>query len=126
LFPLHSFLYHYTTAQTAAYKILTAMMLRMGSFQALNDPREAKTWPFRIYFRSPKSNLRFQSTLFDEISTYITSKSLILYCTRDDPTVTEQDDDRVLRSGCGHPRMWSQYADNHKGVCLVLDWKKLH
>lgn len=98
----------------------------MGSFQYLNDPREAKSWPFKFYSRSPKSNEDFQYSLFDEVSKYITQYSLILCCSRDDPAVTEDHEDRSIRSGFGHPRMWSQYADNHKGVCLVLDQQGLH
>ena len=125
MFELHKFLYHYTSAARALTNILPSMTLRLGPLKDLNDPREAKTWPFNIYSRSPASNSSFKTSMFADISSYITITSLVLCCTRDDPTVTETDADRDIRSGYGHPRMWSQYADNHRGVCLVLDLTRL-
>ncbi|MBA3469261.1 MAG: DUF2971 domain-containing protein [Herpetosiphonaceae bacterium] len=126
MFPLQQHVYHYTTSQRAVEHVLQSFTLRMGSFKGLNDPREAKTWPFRLYAQSPETLASFPPDLFSRISEFITSKSLILCCVQDDPTVIEDHEDRMLRSGFGHPRMWAQYGENHKGVCLVLDQQKLH
>lgn len=102
------------------------MSIQMGSYQGLKDPREAKTWPFIFYTRNSETNERFESSVFEEVSNYITKKTLILCCTKDDPSVKEGDHDRDIRSGYGHPRMWVQYADEHKGACLVLNQELLH
>jgi len=102
------------------------MSIQMGSYQKLNDPREAKSWPFTFYTRNHETNEKFNSSIFDDISNYITKKSLVLCCTRDDPTVNKNDEDFDTRTGYGHPRMWSQYADRHKGVCLVLNQESLN
>ena len=126
MFLLHENLYHYTRAETLIKKILPSMEIQFGSYQNLNDPREAKTWPFVFYTSNVDTNGKFKSSIFEEVSSYITQKTLILCCTQDDPTVTDNDKDRDIRSGYGHPRMWSQYADQHKGVCIVLNKKYLH
>lgn len=126
MFELGKNVYHYTKGETAVDYILPSLELRMGSFQFVNDPREAKSWPFRFYSRLSKLNEHFPHDYFEEVSKYITQRSLVLCCSMDDPLVTEDSEDRSLRSGFGHPRMWAQYADNHRGVCLVLDQQRLH
>ena len=126
MFSLHENLYHYTRAKTLIDKILPSKAIQFGSYQNLNDPREAKTWPFVFYTSSVDTNDKFKSSVFEEVSNYITQKTLVLCCTQDDPLVTDGDKDRDIRSGYGHPRMWSQYADDHKGVCIVLNKNILH
>jgi hypothetical protein len=126
LFNLHENLFHYTKAGTLLERILPSMTLKMGTYEGLNDPRESKTWPFTLYSKKLSTNDSFQSSLFDEISDFITKKTIVLCGTRDDPDVTDNSDDRDFRSGYGHPRMWAQYADSHKGVCLVVDHGALH
>jgi len=120
MFGIEKCVYHYTRSDTAAEYILPSMSLRMGLFEKLNDPREAKTWPFKFYARSPE--LRFDPEIFRAASEFVTKRSLILCCTRDDPAAKGE----PLRMGFGHPRMWSQYADNHRGICLVLDQEDLN
>jgi hypothetical protein len=126
MFDPHKFVYHYTRAETLINNILPSMVLQMGSYQRLNDPREAKSWPFKFYSRSPGGNALFTAALFAEATKNITQKTLVLCCSRDDPSVDKNSEDLPIRSGYGHPRMWAQYADQHKGVCLVLDQELLH
>ncbi|MFL6209047.1 MAG: DUF2971 domain-containing protein [Pyrinomonadaceae bacterium] len=126
MFEPQKYTYHYTRADTLADKILPSMTLRMSSLQGVNDPREAKTWPFKFYSRSQAGNQLFTPALFDEATKYITQRSLVFCCSRDDPSLDKNDDTRIIRSGYGHPRMWAQYADNHRGICLVLDLERLH
>lgn len=126
MFEPQKFVYHYTRADTFADKILQSMTLRIGSFQSLNDPREAKTWPFKFYSRFQAGNGMFTPTLFDQATKNVTQRTLVLCCSRDDPSVNKDADDVAIRSGYGHPRMWAQYADGHRGVCLVLDHELLH
>jgi len=126
MFEPNKFVYHYTRAITFAEKILPSMTLRMGSFQELNDPREAKTWPFMFYSRSLTGNDLFTPDLFDAATKNVTQRTLVLCCSRDDPCVNRDDLDYPMRCGYGHPRMWAQYANGHRGVCLVLDQELLH
>jgi Protein of unknown function (DUF2971) len=118
--------YHYTKGSIAIEHILPSLTLKMGTFQFLNDPREAKSWPFKFYSRSSESNGHFPYSLFDEASKYITQRTLVLCCSIDDPSVTAEQEDRYLRSGLGHSRMWTQYADNHRGVCFMINQQRLH
>jgi hypothetical protein len=126
MFDPHKFVYHYTSASTANDKILPTLTLQMGSFQNLNDPREARIWPFKFYSRSSSGNDLFTPALFAEATKNITQRTFVLCCSRDDPSLNPESENRPVRSGYGHPRMWAQYADKHRGVCLVLDQKRLH
>jgi hypothetical protein len=107
-------------------KILPSMSIQMGVYKNLNDPREAKTWPFVYYSRNIETNARFKPELFEAVSRYITNTTLIFSCAKDDPSVIDGDHNRDIRSGYGHPRMWAQYGDRHRGVCLVLNHGILH
>ena len=112
--------YHYTPAQTAADHILTSMSLRMGSFEHLNDPREAKMWPFKFYARTAEP---FDRDLFRLATEFVTKRSLIMCCSGNASTVSQADDH--FGFGYAHPRMWAQYAEKHRGVCLALDRAEL-
>lgn len=111
--------YHYTSAAKCLDFILPGMSLRMGSFENLNDPREAKTWPFRFYSRASGS---FDRSWFHAATEAVTKRSLMLSCSRNVPGADPGD---VLALGFGHPRMWAQYGDGHRGVCLALDQVEL-
>ena len=115
MFDSENCVYHYTSAARCAEDILPSMSLRMGSFAGLNDPREAKTWPFRFYSRDGSG---FHRDLFNEATEIVTQQSLMLSCSRNNP---EGDRHDQLRLGFAHPRMWAQYANGHRGVCLALD-----
>ncbi|RUM74015.1 MAG: hypothetical protein DSZ12_06240 [Sulfurovum sp.] len=77
------------------------MEIQFGSYKNLNDPREAKTWPFIFYTSNIETNNKFKSSIFEEVSNYIIQKTLVLCCTQDDPSVTYEDEDRDIRSGYG-------------------------
>jgi hypothetical protein len=91
----------------------------MSSFEKLNDPREAKTWPFRFYARNAGL---FDRDLFREATELVTKRSLVLSCSGNAPGA---DSHELLGLGFGHPRMWAQYGDGHRGVCLALDQTEL-
>lgn len=126
MFERGKFSYHYTTAAKAIQAILPQRSLRMGSLAALADPRESQIWPFRVYSRDVASNSRFDPAIFAEATSSLTDRSWVLCCTRDDPSAITEHSDPILKAGFGHPRMWAQYADNFKGVCLVLSHARLH
>lgn len=126
MFQPHKFVYHYTRSQILIEKILPSLTLQMGLFENLNDPRESRTWPFKFYSRSPAGNSLFTPSLFAEATNNITQKTIVLCCSKDDPAIDEGVDNRAIRSGYGHPRMWAQYAEQHRGVCVVLDQELLH
>ncbi len=119
MFDTENCIYHYTTAGRCIDDILPSMSLRMGTFEGLNDPREAKTWPFRFYSRDASA---FDRDLFRQATDIVTRQSLMLSCSRNNPEGDRYDQ---LRLGFAHPRMWAQYGEGHRGVCLALDTTEL-
>lgn len=112
--------FHYTKLTAAVDFILPSMTLLMSSLALLNDPREAKSWPFKFYARSLRSD--FDPHLFQAATDFVTLRSQVLCFASDGP----DDAGDLLKRGFARPRMWAQYADNHKGVCLAFDIEELN
>jgi hypothetical protein len=112
---LESCVFHYTKLDTCVSYILPSMSLMANPLERVNDPREAKMWPFRFYSRTPQT---FNSALFHAATRNLTEGSYVLSLSRNMPGLDPHD---PLSHGFGHPRMWSQYGDKHRGVCLAFD-----
>lgn len=105
-------IFHYTKKETAMEYILNNKQLKFGFFHSTNDPYEYKK--------------RLTSAFgWGEIneSLYLESMNLI------DNTIQNT----VFLSFCGNSnnkgyeksRMWSQYGQNHSGICLVFSKESL-
>lgn len=119
MFGLESCVFHYTSLDTCVSHILPDLSFRAGPLERVNDPREAKTWPIRFYARAPR---KFDSALFRAATQNLTTRSYVLCLSRNMPNLDPQD---PLAFGFGHSRMWAQYGDNHRGVCLAFDTNAL-
>ena len=102
------FLYHFTTAESL-FKIVGNMTLRLSSFTLLNDLNEVELncergWGMDVI--NIQNFIREHCRLICFTQNYI------------------QDGHPFCQSGCNHPRMWAQYADNSKGVCIVINEKE--
>ncbi len=133
-----NFVYHYTPRNTAIEHILSSMSLRLGLYDALNDPWEYQKLRFQMVHpagEGPKD----LSRILSEYSRNIKYGCRILCTTMDLPTnlnsIYFEDPTYNLPCspgayqfyrGYGHPRMWAQYAENHSGVCLMLNKENLH
>lgn len=124
------YLYHYTTATTALTKILPTRTLRAGSFVDMNDPREAKTWCFaspEVYSDNPEEQQRCELKNIqireDALAaTQLAQQSTRVVCfSQDDSTRKPSDLEIPVGRGFSLSPMWSHYASNHSGVCLVFD-----
>lgn len=113
----NSNIYHYTKAETV-FKILENLSLKFSSFENVNDPRESKIWPFKFHCTNPDSKKTFDKDLFNKSNSFILKNSKILCMTKDDKNY---DTEMHYNAGYNHPRMWAQYSENNKGVCLVFD-----
>jgi hypothetical protein len=107
-------LYHYTGAEAALDHILPENRLRLSPYCLMNDPQEAKQWPF-LYGDELDSRITAAiSASIDAIRrlTYIASFSI---------------DAGLLptQRGYGRARMWHHYAHANAGVCLCFDRKRL-
>lgn len=116
------FLYHYTKAETAIERILPNRSFKVGSFSCTNDPRENKEFRFWL---TAATNESLMGTSADELSTRFAKALQALakvacFCTDTGPLSGDPISD-ISHRGLAKPRMWAQYAQDHKGVCLVFD-----
>ena len=124
------YVFHYTRGRTALEDILPDKKLRLSPFCDTNDPREAKDWSFS--FTSSEQRL-FAATSsersWDEVeqakirSTDITTEAKRqskLLCTTLDDRDAQSAESTLYARGFARARMWAQYADRHKGVCLAF------
>jgi|GEM_PF-831690 len=116
-------LYHYTNSDSL-FKILETQTLKLGTFDSVNDPKESKNWCFKFICLKSESKTNFSSKLFDQINNFILKKTKIL-CLSTNNDIDNIEDVDTLKKGYTYPRMWSHYAENHKGACLVFDEKLL-
>lgn len=121
-------LYHYTRLDTALQRIVPAQKIRLGPFSSMRDPRESKDWSISVGgfagTADPAEDIRdfweFNRRI-NELKSYVKVLSL----TQD--SVLEGDASAIaFGRGYAHPRLWEQYADNHRGVCLCFDYDLLH
>jgi len=129
------YLYHYTSFNTLINYIFNENTLRFSPYKVVNDPLESKNWKFKLKYDSKL----FKDFDFSDVEEAIKTVGIsmikynkLLCFSRDYPNnfpiSTNQPNDFINRNwsrGFGYPRMWSQYGNNHKGVCLVFDKQKL-
>ena len=119
------YLYHYTSLNRAFEHILHEGKLLLASLKLTNDPRESKDWNWT--FRNISHEIDIAIPSVEELVTV--SSEINLKIKRDCKLCCFSIDDKTKNlysgRGWGHPRMWAQYADKHKGVCLVFDKDKL-
>ena len=97
------FLYYYTS-DTTFFKILDNLRIKTSRFNEVNDLDEANLdFLGRYWFKHHK------------IKEFINNKCRFVSFVHDNPFI----------EGTSHPRMWAQYANNNKGVCLVLNREKI-
>jgi len=115
------FLYHYTSAKTAIDYILKDKQLKLGRYVNTNDPKEAKTWQFSLGTNERRDLSKYSLDEISERFTQALKRRTNLACFSQDSTLTGDHTRDIYARGFGKSRMWAQYADNHKGVCLILE-----
>ena len=123
----NQYLFHYTS-YASALGILLSQQMRMGSLKNMNDPLEFQDHrKDSIVFCDNPTNeeialrmRRFNDAVIErEKAVRFSSFSMDL------SKGSQGEYYNNLSKGWARSRMWAQYADNHKGVCLVFDKKKL-
>ena len=114
------YLYHYTSMNKAFEYILKNMSLRFSPFVNVNDPKESKKRDIGFNFISPH--------LYNNIGDYRNRMNQILLHDSRLLCFAEDGSDGRLKGrgqfyyrGFFKLRMWSQYGDDHRGVCLGFD-----
>jgi hypothetical protein len=119
--------YHYTNASTVEQRILKDRTLKLGSYCSTDDPAETSTWLFDFITYQNRDLAPYNR---DEISTWLSAAlkqrtKLACFSTDAAPLTGDHIGD-IARRGFCRPRMWSQRADCHRGVCLAFDRTVLH
>ena len=117
-----NFVAHYTSLDTAVRYILPAYKIRVSSVGILNDPYEntadwiqsEATLGFNFDFQKSVSLSKIKQKAINHIKVFSTT------------AFEEQSDNYdITKHIYCRPRMWAQYGDNHKGVCLIFDKNEL-
>lgn len=122
------FLFHYTT-YSSALGILHSRQMRLSSLANMNDPLEFQDYHGDgVVIIGNPSNEECAAQVFSfENALTEKERSVRLACFSMDMPFTNKTEGcqknyyNNLSKGWARPRMWAQYADNHKGVCLIFD-----
>lgn len=126
------YVYHYTRVDTALEHILPTNKLKFSTFDGLNDPVEFKR--VDLSFRDYSSDLDGHfSKLKERIERALRSRWRVACFCRDSEDAAFDGSDltpgdlNTKPPNRGHSRanLWAHYAENHAGVCLVFDMKRL-
>ena len=118
-------IYCYKSENTSR-KILSSMKIKFCSIGSFNDPLENTLQHFFIDEDLKVKNLekkRLLNILKKNLSEYYNENCRALCFTQDKPM---SDETMISQAHRGYMRfrMWSQYADNGKGICFILDKEK--
>jgi len=115
---------HYTRMDIALEKILLDRKIRLGSLAATNDPRESKQ---QYFWYDEWNNISGVVALMDKAEQKLLKEWKVFCASCHNKPSLALIDGKIEpnQSGLGHSRMWAQYAENHKGVCLLFDGKIL-
>ncbi len=111
-------IFHFTTIQIALEYILPNNKLRLNSIVNTNDPRENKSFGFgaeNSNYRGDEHAIEDHTKSDLKVTNDIRKGVKVLCFSQDYKHKQEWYD------GYNLPRMWAQYAGNHKGVCLEID-----
>lgn len=117
-------LYHYTTVETLLLYILPQKALRFSAMKETNDPEEVGDYYFGLtedpFFPQKSHSPEYVMKEQRDFNNAVKNGIKILCFSQDGPT-KEINGRTYFQSGYSKPRMWAQYANNHTGVCLVLN-----
>ena len=111
-------IFHYTKLETAFEYILKNKQLRFTKYKDSKDPHESRLRKFALTTSETITWPQFDKKLIkinNDINKIIQNRLRITcFCKN-----------KENYSGYFRSRMWSQYADNHRGVCLAFSKKAL-
>ena len=121
-------LFHYTKLSVAIENILPTKKLKLSLLKDTNDPIEKNIKLFGVsYLGWPENPIKaISNEAHPIINRILLSESRVLcFCSNKNPTLILNDNDTVVDKhscleGWNKSRMWSQYGDNHSGICIVF------
>lgn len=131
-------LFHYTKVSTAIEHILHAKKFRLSILGDTNDPNEYKRKLFDSHRRASAEETQVEEKQYDELLRKAEDRierirrfecRVMCFCTNDKPTLILSDgssrNEELVSEGWAKSRMWSQYGENHRGICLVFSKREL-
>jgi hypothetical protein len=125
-------IFHYTKLSLAIETILHDGRFRLGLLKNTNDPWEYKFKLLSMFGSSlPPITDQLYNDAHEVIDRIIREESRVMcFCSNISPTVVLNIQERLKdlappSLGCYKSRMWAQYGENHRGICLVFSKKKI-
>jgi Protein of unknown function (DUF2971) len=125
-------LFHYTRRDVVFEHIFDKRRLMLGLLRNTRDPREARRWQFRITGQGSSPFNRYTKEQVWEVAhdDSLIKKGVKVLCLTQNPRVDGSDQylegqPYTEPAGWGRPRMWDQYGEGHRGLCLALDRNRL-
>ena len=112
------YIYHYTSAETALLYILPQKRLLFSSLANTNDPRENRWHITACVDDAEIGEADSISSRMHDIADGILKNTYIMCFSQDNKV--SQEPPYFMEKGFRKFRMWAQYANNHKGVCLAF------
>jgi Protein of unknown function (DUF2971) len=116
------YVYRYRTHERAIQELKTRK-IRMSPFAELNDPKESNNWRFDL--ASSDSRQGFDPNVEREIeesgTVFAKGHAKVLCVTLDDASAVGMGVENIWGRGFSRPRMWQQYGENYRGVCMIFD-----
>jgi hypothetical protein len=113
--------YHYTTRDAAFEHILPRRELRFSPYSSMRDPLENKAWGFTgSAWSDPDPDVTNKAYMtFHRRVNEIRASAKLLSLTLASPESAIGNDEEE-EEGWSLARMWEQYGETHRGVCLVF------
>lgn len=112
------YLYHYTKFEIAKI-ILDSMKLKFNNYGNSNDPYETKELVFSIFQKEKRLDfdLFMKPIEYNKKIEILNNYKVLCFCRDKKPLLKG----KLINKSCTLLRMWAQYAENHKGICLIFD-----
>lgn len=106
------------------------MTIKLSFMNKTNDMNENSPINFGVTVKDDEltPNLEEMVAFTEELNNRLRSSSLISCFSQNTPSEHINRNDSLFEMnymGCGHHRMWAQYAAGHTGVCIFFDKEKL-
>ena len=108
--------YHYTKRETALEKILPTGKIMLNVLEKTNDPREYLDWSITGIGGSDDMKPFWHALAL--VNENRKQRTKVLCMTLDD---MQHRRFGLMRRGFARSRMWAQYGEAHKGMCLIFD-----
>lgn len=97
---------------------INTRQLRMNAWSRMNDPRETMVWrPTGIAAAGSYTDTEMNKRIDDVLR----RSACLLAMTADREPTSGAHPASLFHRGWGRAPLWAHYADNHRGVCLLLD-----